>query len=290
MGGKAVQQYQLPWPLRAGLYAISFPHACTTAPLRTRSIADFLSVAIGLCAPLRQMHAQGLMHSDIKPGHFFIDPGGAYRLGGFGLASEGTDAFDPSRLTEPGGTLAYMSPEHTSRTPDRVDSRSDLYSLGIVLYELLTGELPFDLSEGGQAEWAHHHIASAPRPPRQVRSSVPPTLSDIILRLLEKSPDNRYQTVDGLIADLRRCEASLAKNGEITPFIPGLQDRVAARLQPDPLFLDHPQHHQLLTVFDRVVESGAHAWSRSVGRRAAVNLRSLPRRSGSCNSGRRYSP
>ncbi len=227
--------------------------------LRTRSIADFLSVAIGLCAPLRQMHAQGLMHSDIKPGHFFIDPGGAYRLGGFGLASEGTDAFDPSRLTEPGGTLAYMSPEHTSRTPDRVDSRSDLYSLGIVLYELLTGELPFDLSEGGQAEWAHHHIASAPRPPRQVRSSVPPTLSDIILRLLEKSPDNRYQTVDGLIADLRRCEASLAKNGEITPFIPGLQDRVAARLQPDPLFLDHPQHHQLLTVFDRVVESGAHA-------------------------------
>jgi predicted ATPase len=85
------------------------------------------------------------------------------------------------------------------------------------------------------------------------------TLSDIILRLLEKSPDNRYQTVDGLIADLRRCEASLAKNGEITPFIPGLQDRVAARLQPDPLFLDHPQHHQLLAVFDRVAESGAHA-------------------------------
>jgi serine/threonine protein kinase len=78
-----------------------------------------------------------------------------------------------------------MSPEHTSRTPDRVDSRSDLYSLGIVLYELLTGELLFDLSEGGQAEWAHHHIASAPRPPRQVRPSVSPTLSDIILRLLE---------------------------------------------------------------------------------------------------------
>ncbi|WP_437889341.1 trifunctional serine/threonine-protein kinase/ATP-binding protein/sensor histidine kinase [Phytobacter sp. V91] len=226
---------------------------------RGRSLTDFLSLAIRLCTPLRQMHAQGLIHSDIKPGHFFIDPGGAYRLGGFGLTSGVDDATRPGWLTVSGGTPVYMSPEHTARTPDNVDRRSDLYSLGVVLYELLTGELPFDLNDGGQAEWTHHHIASSPRSPCEVRADVPPTLAEIILRLLKKSPENRYQTVEGLIADLRRCQASLVKNGEIASFTPGLQDREPARMLPDPLFLNHPQHTQLLAAFDRVEESGSHA-------------------------------
>lgn len=247
-----------------GHYALvyaPFPFHTLAQSIRTRrrSIIDFLSLAIRLCAPLRQMHAQGLIHSDIKSGHFFSDPGGAYRLGGFGLTSGTDDAISASPMAVSGGTLAYMSPEHTARTPDKVDRRSDLYSLGVVLYELLTGELPFDPGAGGQAEWAHHHIASSPRPPDAVRASVPPTLSAIILRLLEKSPENRYQRVEGLIADLRRCQATLAKSGEIPFFTPGLQDREPARLAADPLFLNHPQHHQLLAAFDRVVESGGHA-------------------------------
>lgn len=227
--------------------------------LRIGNIADFLAIALGLCTPLRQMHAQGLVHSDIKPGNFFIDPGGAYRLAGFGLTTGSSEAASQASLTVPGGTLAYMSPEHTARTRDRVDSRSDLYSLGIVLYELLTGALPFEPSEGGQAEWAHHHIASEPRPLHQVRPSVPDMLSAIVLRLLEKSPANRYQTVEGLIADLRRCQANLAENGDITPFTPGLQDRLPARFLPDNLYLAHPQQQQLLAAFDRVTESGTHS-------------------------------
>ncbi len=227
--------------------------------LRVGNIADFLAMALGLCTPLRQMHAQGLVHSDIKPGNFFIDPGGAYRLAGFGLTTGSPEIASQTSLTVPGGTLAYMSPEHTARTRDSVDSRSDLYSLGIVLYELLTGTLPFEPSEGGQAEWAHHHIASVPRPLHEVRPSVPGMLSAIVLRLLEKSPANRYQTVEGLIADLRRCQANLAENGDITPFTPGLQDRLPARFLPDNLYLAHPQQQQLLAAFDRVMESGTHS-------------------------------
>lgn len=224
--------------------------------LKMSGTAEFLSLAIRLCAPLRQMHALGLIHSDIKPGNFFLDPGGSYRLAGFGLASGAADIATQTRLTVPGGTLAYMSPEHTARTRDAVDSRSDLYSLGIVLYELLTGALPFDLSEGGQAEWAHHHLASAPRPPHEARPAAPLMLSTIILRLLEKSPERRYQTVEGLIADLRRCQAQLSASGNIALFTPGLQDVVPARLRPDNLFLAHPQDHALLEAFDRVAASG----------------------------------
>lgn len=224
--------------------------------LKMAATGDFLALAIRLCAPLRQMHAQGLIHSNIKPGNFLLDPGGAYRLAGFGLASGASDVAAQARPGVPGGTLAYMSPEHTARTRDAVDSRSDLYSLGIVLYELLTGALPFDLSEGGQAEWAHHHIASAPRPLHEVRPAVPPMLNAIILRLLEKSPERRYQTVEGLIADLRRCQANLSPGGDIALFTPGLQDVVPARLLPDNLFLDHPQDDQLVAAFDRVAASG----------------------------------
>ena len=90
---------------------------------RERSLTDFLSIAIRLCAPLRQMHGQGLIHSDIKPGHFFIDPGGAYRLGGFGLTRATDDVSDNTRMNFSGGTLPYMSPAHTARTPPPTSTR-----------------------------------------------------------------------------------------------------------------------------------------------------------------------
>ena len=120
-----------------------------------------------------------------------------------------------------------MSPEHTTRTRRPVDSRSDLYSLGMVLYELLTGRLPFELGADDQTNWAHYHIASEPLAPDVIRPDVPGMLSTILLKLLEKHPDNRYQTVDGLIADLRRCQATLTGEGEIAPLLP--VSRIAPR-------------------------------------------------------------
>ncbi|AHY08041.1 ATP-binding sensor histidine kinase [Serratia plymuthica] len=247
-----------------GRYALVYPSFAFDSLARITGqpmacIASFLELAIRICAPLRQMHRHNLIHGDIKPGNIFIQGDTSCRLAGFGLTTGTAEELKQTRLPFFGGTLAYMSPEHTSRTQRSVDSRSDLYSLGIVFYELLTGSLPFDLSEGGLAEWAHHHIASEPRPPHLLREQIPAMLSTLVLRLLAKSPDNRYQTVDGLVADLRRCQATLTDDNDIMPFPPGLQDRAPEFHLADTLYTLHPQGRELVAAFDKVNQSGTHA-------------------------------
>ncbi|SFO18877.1 Predicted ATPase [Candidatus Pantoea varia] len=242
-------------------YALIYP----TFPFRTLAnnlatppdkIADFLQVALQLCYTLGQAHHQGIVHGDIKPGHFFITDDGRFRLGGFGLASLAAQSAEKNNLRASGGTLAYMSPEHTGRTPHPVSSLSDLYSLGVVLYEYLTGKLPFGSPDAGEAEWIHHHIASAPRPAEQVREDVPPMLSVILLRLLAKSPADGYQSVQGLMADLRRCQATLTAENTIAPFTPGLQERFSTSFRPETLFTQHPQARALLTALESVNRTG----------------------------------
>lgn len=222
-------------------------------------LSEFLKSAAMLCSTLSQLHQQGLVHGDIKPANFFLsDEDGVY-LGGFGLSSLHNPLPEQQRLPVTGGTLAYMSPEHTSRSAHQVSHVSDLYSLGIVLYELLTGRLPYGSIEGGHAEWVHHHIASEALPPHLLRPDVPVILSSIILRLLAKSPEYRYQTADGLLADLRRCAATLQPDGMIEPFTLGLQDLPAASLSADSLCSDHPQASSILAALDEVSNSGKHS-------------------------------
>jgi len=242
-------------------YALIYP----TFPFRTLAnnlatppdkIADFLQVALQLCYTLGQAHHQGIVHGDIKPGHFFITDDGRFRLGGFGLASLAAQSAEKNNLRASGGTLAYMSPEHTGRTPHPVSSLSDLYSLGVVLYEYLTGKLPFGSPDAGEAEWIHHHIATAPRPADQVREDVPPMLSMILLRLMAKSPADGYQSVQGLMADLRRCQATLTTENTIAPFTPGLQERFSTSFRAETLFTQHPQARVLLTTLESVNRTG----------------------------------
>ncbi|WP_245840210.1 ATP-binding protein [Pantoea rwandensis] len=221
-------------------------------------ILEFLNYAARLCTTLSMAHQQGLVHGDIKPANFFFSDDGAVRLGGFGLSAVHDGQLQQPRLPIAGGTLAYMSPEHTSRSAHSVSRISDLYSLGIVLYELLTGKLPYGTVEGGHAEWVHYHIASEAPPPHLLRKDVSVVLSAIILRLLNKSPEHRYQTADGVLADLRRCAATLMPDGIIESFSLGMQDAQPENYTSDTLFTDHSQATDILAAFDEVSRSGKH--------------------------------
>ena len=170
---------------------------------------------------LGQVHQRGLIHKDVKPENVLVDAAGNVRLVGFGIASrlprERQGPAPPQRIA---GTLAYMSPEQTGRMNRSIDTRSDLYSLGVSLYRMLTGELPFTASN--VIEWVHCHIARPPLAPS--RRGVPEPLSAIVMKLLAKNAEERYQTAAGLAADLRRCLAEWQLRGHIDPFPLGAGD------------------------------------------------------------------
>lgn len=223
-----------------------------------KSLADFLLCAVELAQAVSHAHRQNIVHGDIRPGHFYLYAEGKVRLGGFGLAQANADAEVKKTWPVAASSLAYMSPEHSGRTPHGVNSLSDLYSLGIVLYQLLTGKLPFGTPGATPAEWIHHHIASAPRAPTLTDQPVPPVLAAILLRLLAKSPANRYQTIDGLLADLRRCQATLTRDNRIAPFRPGLQESFTASYLTEALCNDHAQAHGVVSAAEETMRSGTH--------------------------------
>jgi serine/threonine protein kinase len=151
------------------------------------------------------------------------------------------------------GTLAYMSPEQTGRMNRSIDARSDLYSLGVTLYQMLTGVLPFAAAD--PLEWVHCHIARQPVAPLD-RSAVPEPLSAIIMKLLAKNAEERYQTASGLEVDLRRCLAEWPSHGRIDPFPLGSDDLPDRLLIPEKLYGREREVDALVAAFDRVVAQG----------------------------------
>src|ERR1700674_4222621 len=159
-------------------------HRLLGVPMEVR---DFLPLAIAVAAALTQVHRRGLVHKDIKPANILVDPTtGTVNLTGFGIASRlprERQAPEPPELIA--GTLAYMAPEQTGRMNRSMDSRSDLYSLGVTLYEMLIGALPFMASD--PMEWVHCHIARQPVPPVERLKDLPSTVSAIVSKLLAKT-------------------------------------------------------------------------------------------------------
>jgi len=221
------------------------------APL---DLATALALGIALATALGHVHASGLIHQDLAPAHVLVQ-GDQVRLLGFGrasrLPSERT-ALEPSEIIA--GSLPYLAPEQTGRMNRSVDARCDFYALGTLLYRMLTGELPFASSD--PLEIVHSHIARQPVPPAGKRPGLPEPVSAIVMKLLAKMPEARYQSAAGLLADLRRCQHQWAAHGAIRPFRLGRRD-IPERLRvPEQLYGREAQVRTLVDTFEHVVATG----------------------------------
>jgi PAS domain S-box-containing protein len=218
--------------------------------------SEFLRIAIPLAAACRRMHERSVIHKDIKPANVLVKvhTGGVW-LSGFGIASS-----LPREHQSPGppeviaGTLPYMAPEQTGRMNRSVDSRSDLYALGVIFYEMLTGSRPFAASD--PMELIHCHIARQPIPPRERNTEIPEQIASITMRLLAKAPEERYQSAVGVEADLRRCLAQCQSSGRVDSFPLGADDAHDRLLIPEKLYGRDQEIGTLLAAFDRVVAGG----------------------------------
>lgn len=220
-------------------------------------VVQFLRVAIPLAAALRGVHERNLIHKDIKPANILLDlASGCVWLTGFGIASrlprEHQAAVTPPEVIA--GTLAYMAPEQTGRMNRSIDARSDLYSLGITFYEMLTGTLPFTASD--RMGWVHCHIARLPPPPDERIAGIPGHLAEIVMKLLAKTAEERYQTAAGVETDLQRCLEEWETQRRIDPFPLGVQDASDRLLIPEKLYGREAKIDTLLASFDRVVADG----------------------------------
>ncbi|MGA9392057.1 MAG: serine/threonine-protein kinase PknK [Candidatus Sulfotelmatobacter sp.] len=215
-------------------------------------LTRFLRIAIGLTKVLGQVHRRGLIHKDVKPANVLVDHAGKVWLTGFGIASQvprERQAPVPPEIIA--GTLAYMAPEQTGRMNRSTAARSDLYSVGVTLYQMLTGHLPFDAAD--PLGWVHCHIARQPTPPRN-RAAVPDPLSAIVMKLLAKNPEERYQTACGLETDLRLCLEEWQLHGRIDTFTLGAHDCSDRLLIPEKLYGREREIDALLAAFDRVTQ------------------------------------
>ncbi|WP_437775067.1 AAA family ATPase [Sorangium sp. So ce1097] len=216
----------------------------------------FFPLAIRMTEALAELHRHRVIHKDIKPQNLLCNPDtGEVKITDLGIAA--LSPRGPQRASHDGlieGTLAYMAPEQTGRMNRWIDERTDLYSLGVTLYEMLTGTVPFHA--GDPVAWVYCHIAQTPPPPHAIVPSIPPALSAVVLKLLAKAAEERYQSALGLRHDLDECLARWRASGAIQPFALGRRDFSDRFRIPQRFYGREREVLALLAAFERVVAQG----------------------------------
>ncbi len=243
-------------------------------------LGEFLSIAIQLTKALHALYQNRIIHKDIKPANILINPQTKQiKLIDFSIASllpKETQEIQNAKDLE--GTLVYLSPEQTGRMNRGIDYRSDFYSLGITFYELLTGTLPF--SSEDPMELVHCHLAKEPPSVNSQRltanrEEIPQAISDIVMKLMAKNAEDRYQSALGIQHDLEICLAQLQTTGTIKPFEIGKRDISDRFLIPEKLYGRETEINQLLNAFDRIANGSTEmmlvAGFSGIGKTAVVN-------------------
>jgi predicted ATPase/anti-anti-sigma regulatory factor len=221
------------------------------------ALSTGLRIGINLADILAGLQRQRVVHKDIKPQNILVDPRTHdVHVIDFSIATRLTQALQraihPNSLE---GTLAYMSPEQTGRMNRVIDLRSDLYSVGVVLYEMIVGRLPFQTTD--PVELVYSHIARVPARPTEARPDIPEAVSDVVMKLLAKTAEERYQSAQGLKADLAQCLASLQASGQIPRFTLGQHDQTGELRIPQRLYGRDAELRELTTAFERARQGSA---------------------------------
>lgn len=215
-------------------------------------LAEFLPLAINIVEILGQIHRQNVIHKDLNPSNVILNPEThQLRIIDFGISTqlsrETKFLKNPSVLE---GTLPYIAPEQTGRMNRSLDYRTDFYALGVMFYELLTGQLPFQTKDS--LKLVHCHLAQQPTPPHQVNPDIPEVVADLVMTLMSKTAEDRYQSAFGIQADLSTCLQQLKQTGEIRTFPLRSQDHSDKFQIPQKLYGREQEISALLTAFERV--------------------------------------
>ena len=224
---------------------------------RQSDLDAVIQLGLKLCTILADIHRQNFAHYHLNPWSILLHPDTKdVSLIDFTLAAAATDsAWEPLPSQALHRSLAYVAPEQTGRMNRAADYRADFYSLGLLFYELLTGAHPFRTDD--TLELIHSHLARSPRSPREIRETIPEPLSQIVMKLLAKSPDQRYQSALGLKHDLESYAREWATPERFALFPLGQHDISDRFLLPQKLYGRQQELEQLLATFDGVCAGSA---------------------------------